>query len=152
MPGRFTTVFHAGAYRGIADCTAAWTTSARRVRASPLRDDQPRVATRIGAAENLGRFNSPQQRLICPGPTTKDSELVRLGINHATISGAQARLYSAFARGGGDLTWGAMQYIETQAMIAGGVEAGAAQFVVARAIAALQEAGVAGPTRIPWGG
>jgi hypothetical protein len=81
-----------------------------------------------------------------------NSELVRLGINHATISGAQARLYSAFARGGGDLTWGAMQYIETQAMIAGGVEAGAAQFVVARAIAALQEAGVAGPTRIPWDG
>ncbi|SES05627.1 Transposase, Mutator family, partial [Propionibacterium cyclohexanicum] len=37
----------------------------RRVRARPLRSPQPRAATRIGAAENLGRFrsNNPIERL-----------------------------------------------------------------------------------------
>jgi hypothetical protein len=89
----------------------------------------------------------PAQALAVP-----NAELSRLGINHAVITGAQARLYSAFARTGSDLTWDAMQSIETQAMIAGGASPSAAQSVVARAIAALQDAGVSGPTRIPWGG
>ena len=78
-----TTVFHDGPYKTIADveyATAGWVDwynnrqapldpgqrPARRVRASPLRCPQPRAAPRIGAAENLGRFNTAR----CTVPLT----------------------------------------------------------------------------------
>jgi hypothetical protein len=70
-----TTIFHAGPYRTIADveyATAGWIDwynnrrlhghpcddDSRGVRERPLRDPQPRAATRMRAAENLGRFIS----------------------------------------------------------------------------------------------
>jgi len=71
-----TTVFHEGPYKTLADveyATAGWVQRktpsrhpryghARGVRAIPLRDPQPRAATRMRAAENLGRFTSPSTR------------------------------------------------------------------------------------------
>ena len=68
-----TTVFHPGPYKTIADveyATAGWVdwynnrrlhgtlgmVSPLEFETSPLRDPQPRAASRIGAARNLGRF------------------------------------------------------------------------------------------------
>jgi hypothetical protein len=45
-----------------------------------------------------------------------------------------------------------METIETQALITGGMEAEMARATVQKAIQALKDAGVSGPTRIPWGG
>jgi hypothetical protein len=45
-----------------------------------------------------------------------------------------------------------MEAIETQALIRGGMDASQALATVRKAITALKEAGVSGPTRIPWGG
>jgi len=80
------------------------------------------------------------------------AELARLGVRHGIVSGAQQTLYRAFAKSGETLTWEAMQSIETQALIQGGMKAGVARATVRQAINALQRAGVHGPTRIPWGG
>jgi RHS repeat-associated protein len=80
-----------------------------------------------------------------------NEELARLNLNHGVITGAQARLYSQFARSNETLTWSASRSIETQALEAAGASPGAAQSVVERAIEALRAAGVPGPTRIPWG-
>lgn len=81
-----------------------------------------------------------------------NSELARLGVSHSQITGAQASLYRQFAATGETLTWDAMSSIERQALVAGGMNSAQASSTVSRAIAALQEAGVSGPTRIPWGG
>jgi len=67
-----TTIFHHGPYKTLADveyATAGWVDwynqrrlhgswhdQSHRVRNRPLRDPQPRAATRMRAAENLGRF------------------------------------------------------------------------------------------------
>jgi len=76
-----TTVFHDGPYKTIADveyATAGWVDwyNNRRLHSTlgnippveheqaPLRCPQPRAATRIGTAENLGRFTG--DRLTCP--------------------------------------------------------------------------------------
>jgi hypothetical protein len=78
--------------------------------------------------------------------------LKALKVNHGLVTGAQSSLYSAFAKSGGVLTWEATESIETQALIRGGMKADQALATVRQAIQALKDAGVAGPTRIPWGG
>jgi len=78
------------------------------------------------------------------------AELDRLNISHAVVTGAQARLYSAFSKTGATLAWDDMQRIETEAL-ATQVDRGAAEDVVSRSIAALRGSGVEGPARIPWG-
>jgi hypothetical protein len=90
---------------------------------------------------------NPSEALAIP-----NAELAKLGVSHPTVTGAQAQLYRAFAQTGQTLTWEAMEAIETQALIRGGMDASQALATVRKAIAALKEAGVSGPTRIPWGG
>jgi len=68
------------------------------------------------------------------------------------VTGAQKSLYQAYAKTGQPLTWDATKSIETQALVRAGMNPGAAQATVARAIDALKAAGVSGPTKIPWGG
>jgi hypothetical protein len=75
-----------------------------------------------------------------------------LGIRHPTITGEQARLYNAFSKTGKSLTWEVIEEIETQSLIKGGAAAAQARDAVQKAIRALKDAGVVGPTRIPWGG
>lgn len=73
-------------------------------------------------------------------------------MSHSQIIGVQSSLYRQLAATGEALTWHAMASIELQALIAGGMSPAQASSTVSRAIAALQGAGVSGPTRIPWGG
>ena len=81
-----------------------------------------------------------------------NAEMTRLGVQHLKlVTPAQQRLYSLFAKTGNKLTWNAMQSIETEALVAGGMEAGMARATVQKAIQALKDAGVSEPTRIPWG-
>ncbi len=80
-----------------------------------------------------------------------NAEMTRLGVQHLKlVTPAQQKLYTAFAKTGKTLTWEAMETIETEALIAGGMEAGMARATVQKAIQALKDAGVSGPTRIPW--
>lgn len=67
-----TAVFHAGSYRSTGDvefatagwvdwytinaCQHPWDDEPSGIRTGPLRGSQPRAASRMGAAENLGRF------------------------------------------------------------------------------------------------
>ena len=81
-----------------------------------------------------------------------NAELSRLGVEHSLVTGGQMKGYRAFAKTGETLTWDALSKIETDALIAGGVAADMATSTVEQAIKALQDAGVSGPTRIPWGG
>lgn len=81
-----------------------------------------------------------------------NAELARLNVSHSAITGAQMSGYRAFARSGGALGWDDVARIETQALIRGGMDAEMAGSTVTRAIQALKDAGVAGPTKIPWGG
>jgi hypothetical protein len=81
-----------------------------------------------------------------------NAEFARLGVHHPTVSAAQQTLYRAFAQTGSVLTWEAVQRIETQALARGGMSAAQASATVEQAIQALKNAGVSGPTRIPWGG
>lgn len=82
-----------------------------------------------------------------------NAELARLGAQHLKlITPAQQKLYTAFAKTGDPLTWQVMETIETQALISGGMNADIARITVQKAIQALKDAGVSGPTRIPWGG
>lgn len=80
------------------------------------------------------------------------AELLRLGISHARITGAQQTLYRQFASTGRPLTWDIMATIEGQALEAAGMGRASAASIAERAIAALKQAGVENPTRIPWGG
>jgi hypothetical protein len=81
-----------------------------------------------------------------------NAELARLGVRHELVTGAQMTGYRALAQSGGTLTWEAVAQIETQALIRGGMQPATAQATVQQAIQALKNAGVSGPTRIPWGG
>ena len=81
-----------------------------------------------------------------------NSELAAQGISHSAVTGAQQTLYRAYAQTGQPLTWEAMQSIETQALVRGGMSPGSASATVNNAINALKASGVNGPTRIPWGG
>lgn len=79
-------------------------------------------------------------------------ELARLGVTHSVVSGTQMTGYRAFAQTGAPLTWEAIASIEANALVRGGMAPEMARATVSRAIQALKDAGVAGPTRIPWGG
>lgn len=70
---------------------------------------------------------------------------------HSAITGAQMTGYRAFAQTGAPLTWEAVSTIETNALVRGGMAPNMARATVTKAIDALMQAGVAGPTRIPWG-
>lgn len=85
-------------------------------------------------------------------PSIPNAELDRLGIRHADITGAQATLYRQFAKTGQTLTWKSAAAIERQALVSAGMDSELAGSTVDRAITALRNAGVQGPTRIPWGG
>jgi hypothetical protein len=90
---------------------------------------------------------NPSRALAIP-----NEELVRLGVSHPTVTGAQAKLYRAFSQTGQTLTWEVIEQIETQALISGGMEPVTASATVQTAVQALKDSGVSGPTRIPWGG
>ncbi|WP_460595885.1 RHS repeat domain-containing protein [Geomonas sp. Red276] len=80
-----------------------------------------------------------------------NAELARLGVRHGVVTGAQQTLYRSFAQSGEALTWEAMEHIETKALIRGGMKPEMAETTVKKAVQALKDAGVTGPTRIPWG-
>ena len=80
-----------------------------------------------------------------------NAELARLGVSHSAVSGAQMTGYKAFAKTGAPLTWEAVSTIETNALVRGNMAPDMARATVTRAIDALKQAGVSGPTRIPWG-
>jgi hypothetical protein len=82
-----------------------------------------------------------------------NEEMVRLGVQHVElVTPAQRALYTAFEKTGEKLTWEAMETIETQALITGGMQPGMARATVQKAIQWLKDSGVSGPTRIPWSG
>jgi hypothetical protein len=80
-----------------------------------------------------------------------NAELTRLGVSHPAVTAGQMQGYRAFAATGESLTWDAVSTIETNALVRGGMSPEMASTNVSEAIRALQQAGVAGPTRIPWG-
>jgi hypothetical protein len=84
-------------------------------------------------------------------PAIPNEELERLCVDHGLISGAQTRLYKAFAKTGSALTWSSMKAIEVDALEWGGMSRAKAEATVDEAIARLKAMGVTGPTRIPWG-
>jgi hypothetical protein len=77
-------------------------------------------------------------------------ELARLKIYHSSITGAQQTLYREFARSGKRLTWDTMERIETEALVRSGLNPNVARATVRKAIEALKDSGISGPTRIPW--
>jgi hypothetical protein len=80
-----------------------------------------------------------------------NAELASLGVSHSAVTGAQMTGYQAFAKTGETLTWEAMSTIESNALVRGGMAESMANTTVNQAIQALKDAGVSGPTRIPWG-
>lgn len=90
---------------------------------------------------------NPLEALAIP-----NDEMDRLGLSHSAITGAQMSAYRAFAATGKTLTWNDVSTIESNALIRGGMSEDMAQATVEQAITALKNAGVSGPTRIPWGG
>jgi len=81
-----------------------------------------------------------------------NAELVRLGIYHPDVTAGQMTGYRELFESGGTLTWGDVSKIETDALIRGGMTPEMASSTVRQAIEALKNAGVSGPSRIPWGG
>jgi hypothetical protein len=81
-----------------------------------------------------------------------NEELERLNIIHSTITTAQRAAYRAFAATKAALTWDVVAKIEANALESAGMESSLAQRTVNKAINALKKAGIANPTRIPWGG
>ncbi len=80
-----------------------------------------------------------------------NAEMARLGVYHPDVTAAQMSGYRAFARTGSNLTWTDVARIETAALVRGGMTRDMAAATVRQGIEALQQAGVPGPTRIPWG-
>jgi len=68
---------------------------------------------------------------------------------------AQQTMYRAFARTGRKLTWEIIERIESEALMRGarpgGLNEEIARKAVAEAVTFLKNAGIEGPTRIPWG-
>ena len=89
----------------------------------------------------------PKKALAIPNRVTED-----LNINHGVVSVAQHKLYTGFAKTGKPLTWEVIADIETKALVEGGATFEQAAGAVQKAIQSLKTSGVAGPTRIPWGG
>ncbi|HEX4143486.1 MAG TPA: hypothetical protein VHY91_08040 [Pirellulales bacterium] len=85
--------------------------------------------------------------LAIPNETMKIRDIV-----HSKVTGAQKKLYGAFAKTGKQLTWEVVEDVEIKALVRGGATVEQATAAVVKAIQALKDAGVAGPTRIPWGG
>lgn len=82
--------------------------------------------------------------------TVSQSKLTEFGVKHATITGQQKSLYTAFAKSGEELTMDAIRQIEIKAMTNAGVPIDYATNAVDKAIDALMKAGVTNPSRIPW--
>lgn len=81
-----------------------------------------------------------------------NAELARLSADHQVISTTQQILYRAVAKTGRQLTWDAVENIETEALVRGGIKSEmTARAAVKQAISALKASGVSAPTRIPWG-
>jgi hypothetical protein len=78
-------------------------------------------------------------------------EMLRRGIKHTDITGAQQVLYREFAKTGKELSWKVLERIETEALIRAGLDPRIAQATVKKAIFALKRKGVPVPSRIPWG-
>jgi hypothetical protein len=83
--------------------------------------------------------------------TIPNHELLRHGIDHALVTGAQQTLYRALARKSSRLTWKDAEDIEIRALVHGGLDERRARAVVRTAIRHLRNLGVRNPTRIPWG-
>ncbi len=81
-----------------------------------------------------------------------NAELAQLGVKHSKITGAQASIDRKFSKTRADLGWDDIARIETKSLSAGGMDADMTGATVQRAIQSLKDAGVAGPTKIPWGG
>ena len=79
-----------------------------------------------------------------------NEELARLKIEHGAISGAQQKLYRAFAKTGKPLTLDDIATIEEQALIEAKMDPNMAKATVQKAVAHLKASGVSGPTRTPW--
>jgi hypothetical protein len=75
----------------------------------------------------------------------------RLGVVHNTVAGAQRKLYREFAKTGQQLTWDVVEEIKTKALMRGGLQIHTGRATVKHAMEALRNAGLSGPTRIPWG-
>lgn len=82
--------------------------------------------------------------------TISNGKLSGFNVNHATITGQQHSLYSAFAKTGKQLTMAEMRNIEIQAMVNSGVPKDYATHAVDEAIKELIKSGVSNPTKIPW--
>jgi hypothetical protein len=78
-------------------------------------------------------------------------ELARLNVRHIVVTRAQRVLYRDFANTGEQLTWAAVEKIEVEALVRGGLNSDTARATVRKAIEELQKSGIPGPTRIPWG-
>jgi hypothetical protein len=91
---------------------------------------------------------NPDDALAIPRDTLEE-----LDLSHSAITGLQHTLYSQFLATGEDLTWDSMSSIESQALQLNGegLSAEAADATVQNAVSVLQESGVDGPARIPWG-
>jgi len=96
------------------------------------------------AFEGAPSYN-PKAALAIPA-----EELAKNGWKHTTITGAQQTLYREFGKTGQQLTWDAMLEIETKALVHAGMKPDVARATVKKAIEALKQSGVTGPTRIPW--
>jgi hypothetical protein len=83
-------------------------------------------------------------------PAISNNELARLSVDHSLVTGAQQMGYRALAQSRYPLTWGAVQEVETNALVRGGMDLPAARATVQNAIGQLKELGVSAPTRIPW--
>jgi hypothetical protein len=58
--------------------------------------------------------------------------------------------YRTLAQSGDRLTWDAVEKVETNALVRGGMDTSAAKATVQNAINQLKQSGVTAPTRIPW--
>jgi hypothetical protein len=83
-------------------------------------------------------------------PAIPNDELARLGVDHSLVTGAQQWGYRALAQSGEPLTWKAVEKVEADALVRGGMDTAAARATVQNAIRQLRQSGVATPTRIPW--
>jgi hypothetical protein len=119
--------------------------AAKPVRLKPYNEGRGHHIPAKSAFEGAPNFNK-NTVLAIPKAVLK-----LLKINHNIVTGAQMTGYRAFAKTGAKLTWEAMEDIETNALVKGGLkDVDVARATVRQAIQALQKAGVPGPTRIPW--
>jgi len=114
-------------------------------------DDNPRARQHRDAATPGCAFKGAAGYDAKTALALPREELARLNVRHASVTGAQKRLYREFANTGAKLTWEEVERIETEALVHGGLNSDVARATVKQAIDALKNAGVPGPARIPWG-